>query len=66
MNITQSSLVVVGANTPGCKVFWNGREVPFLGIAVDKDEKLNRVVLTVAEDPLLAEMKAAGIVIRRV
>ncbi len=27
MNISQGSLVIVGANTPGCQVFWNGQEV---------------------------------------
>lgn len=67
MNITQSSLVIVGANTPECKVFWNGREVPgvkALNTIFDDDD--HRVVIKVAEDPVLAEMKAAGIEIRRV
>lgn len=26
MNISQGSLVIIGANTPECKVFWNGQE----------------------------------------
>jgi hypothetical protein len=47
-------------------VFWNGHEVDCIGIHVANDDKQHRVVLEVAEDPLFAEMKAAGIVIRRV
>lgn len=66
MNITQSSLVIVGANTPDRKVFWNGQEVSGISeINVSNDAERQRVVITVAEDPLLAEMKAAGITIRR-
>ncbi len=66
MNITQSSLVIVGANTPDRKVFWNGQEVSGISeINVSNDAERQRVVITVAEDPLLAEMKAAGIIIRR-
>ena len=63
MQTTQGSLVIVGANTPECKVFWNGKEVPNVGIAVSFD---NKVTLKVKEDPVLAEMAAAGIAIRRV
>lgn len=66
MNITQSSLVIVGANTPDRKVFWNGQEVSGISeLNVSNDAERQRVVITVAEDPLLAEMKAAGIIIRR-
>lgn len=66
MNITQSSLVIVGANTPDRKIFWNGQEVSGISeINVSNDAERQRVVITVAEDPLLAEMKAAGITIRR-
>ena len=66
MNITQSSLVIVGANTPDRKVFWNGQEVSGISeINVSNDAERQRVVITVAEDPLLAELKAAGIIIRR-
>jgi len=63
MNISQASLVIVGANTPECKVFWNGAEVPNLGIRVNFDGK---VTLRVAEDPVLAEMQSVGIKIERV
>lgn len=61
MNITQSSLVIVGANTPDRKVFWNGQEVSGISeLNVSNDAERQRVVITVAEDPLLAEMKAAS------
>jgi hypothetical protein len=67
MNITQSSLVIVGANTPDVKVFWNGQEVPgIVGITIDHDAAMRRVTLKFKEDPQLAEMQEAGITIRRV
>lgn len=67
MNITQSSLVMVGLNTTEPKVFWNGQEVPgIVGITASNTGTTPRVVLNIAEDPLLAEMQAAGIIIRMV
>lgn len=67
MQTTQGSLVIVGANTPGCKVFWNGQEVPnVVALTTVYDEDDHRVVLKVKEDAVLAEMKAAGIDVRRV
>ena len=66
METTQGSLVIVGANTQDCKVFWNGNPIPNVGVTVDNDSDSNRVVLKVVEDPVLAEMAAAGVVIRRV
>lgn len=66
MNISQASLVIVGANTPDCKVFWKGTQVPgVVGVSADHDHDTHRVVLRVQEDPMLAEMQAAGILIRR-
>ena len=66
MNITQSSLVIVGANTPDRKVFWNGQEVTGITeLSINNNAERQRVAITVAEDQLLAEMKAAGIIIRR-
>jgi hypothetical protein len=66
MNTTQSSLVIVGAHTPECKVFWKGQPVPnVVSLSVDNAQDTQRVVLRVKEDPVLAEMQAAGIVIRR-
>ena len=66
MQATQGSLVIVGANTPDCKVFWNGQAVPNAGVTVDNDIDSHRVVIKVAEDPILAEMQSAGIIVRRV
>jgi hypothetical protein len=66
MQTTQGSLVIVGANTPECKVFWNGQEVENLGISVNNDVMGNRVVIKIKEDPILTEMQEAGVVIRRV
>ena len=65
MNSAQGSLVIVGANSTECKVFWNGQPVPNIGVSVINSATLQRVVLTVQEDPILAEMAAAGITIKR-
>lgn len=63
---TQGSLVMVGLNTPEAQVFWNGVKVEGIkGIAVANGAGLSRVTLTLPEDPILAEMQAAGIVIKR-
>ena len=66
MQTTQGSLVIVGANTSECKVFWNGNEIPNVGITVDNDIASKRVVIKVSEDPLLAEMASAGVLFKRV
>lgn len=66
MQTTQGSLVIVGANTSECKVFWNGNEIPNVGITVDNDIDSKRVVIKVSEDPLLAEMASAGVLFKRV
>lgn len=61
MNIVQGSLVLIlGADN---KVLFNGVEVPNLGVQVTFDGK---VTLRVAEDPILAELQAAGVKIVRV
>ena len=65
-NITQGSLTMVGLHTSTPTVFWNGAEVKGLtGIKVNNINGVQLVVLTLAEDPVLAEMQQAGIVIRR-
>jgi hypothetical protein len=66
MQSTQGSLVIVGANTPECQVFWNGQLVENVGVNVANDVMGSRVVIKVKEDPILAEMQEAGIVVRRV
>lgn len=66
MQATQGSLVMIGLNTDAPQVFWNGTPVPgVVGIVVDNDSDSQRVVLKVQEDPILAEMIAAGVVIKR-
>ena len=61
MNIVQGSLVLIlGSDN---KVLFNGVEVPNLGVQVTFDGK---VTLRVAEDPILAELQAAGVKIVRV
>lgn len=68
MATVNGSLTILDAHKPGeVKVFWNGVQV--LGVAgavVDVDDDSHRVVLKVPEDPILAEMRAAGIEIRRI
>jgi hypothetical protein len=66
MQTTQGSLVIVGANTPDARVYWNGQEVINAGFSVQNTCGIVRVMLRVAEDPILAEMQAAGITIKRV
>lgn len=63
MNTAQTDLVITGAHTPSPGVFWKGQPVPaFSGLRVVGGV----VTLTIHEDPVLAEMKAAGIQIVRV
>lgn len=64
--IAQGSLVIVGANTDTPEVFWNGAKVDgIIGINVDNDADRRKVVLTVQEVGTLAELKLAGIAIKR-
>ena len=62
MQTTQGDLVLIGAHTPTPKAFWKGQPVEQVtGLRV-----VNGVVtLTAPEDPVLAEMQAAGIKIVR-
>lgn len=62
MQTVQTDLVITGAHTPDPMIYWKGQQVsPVAAIKV-----INGVVtLTVPEDPLLAEMMAAGIKIVR-
>lgn len=66
MQTAQGNLTVLNPHKPDAKVFWNGVEVVVAAISVNNDDTAKaKVTLYVAEDPVLAEMKAAGIVIRR-
>ena len=66
MNTIQGSLTIINPHAPDAKVYWNGQEVSVTGISVQNDDVAKALVtLTVAEDPILAELKAAGIRIVR-
>lgn len=66
MEVIQSSLVILGANTVDPTVMWNGILVPVEAGSITWDSTKRSVTLTIKEDPIAAEMKAAGIQIRRV
>lgn len=67
MEIVQSDLVIIGANTTNAQVFFKGTQVPNIAaISVLADSNVGRVTLTIPEDPMLAELKAAGVIIKRV
>ena len=62
----QGSLTMVGLNTESPDVFWNGVKVANISaIKVDHHEGVNRVVLTIPEESVIAEMREAGIIIKR-
>lgn len=62
MQTVQTDLTIVGAHTPTPAVYWKGAAVPNItGLKVVGGV----VTLTIPEDPLLAEMAAAGIRIVR-
>jgi len=63
MQISQGSLVIVGANTPQAQVFWNGVQVPFVKeFKLDWEADEQRVKLKVtADDAVHAELRAAGV-----
>jgi len=62
MQTASGQLTILNAHTPTPAVYWNGVQVPNItNLAVYN----GKVTLTLPEDPVLAEMKAAGIVIKR-
>lgn len=66
MQTAQGNLVIIDAHTPDMKVLWKGKLVEGLSLlSVDNSLAGRRVVLQIAEDPVIAEMKAAGITVRR-
>lgn len=66
METVQSNFVIVGANTPDMKVFFNGEEVTGVAdLKIDWDIANPVVILTLNEAPLVSEMKANGIQVRR-
>lgn len=66
MQTANGSLTIINAHESTPAVFWNGVQVEGItAIKVDNGAGLKRVVLTLAENPILVEMQAAGIVIKR-
>jgi hypothetical protein len=67
MQTTTGSLTLLNAHTEAPQVFWNGIKVEGIkAISVTNfSGGVNRVTLTLPEDPILAEMQAAGITIKR-
>lgn len=70
MSVAQGNLAMVGVHTPTPQVFWNGIEV--LGIVsikvdheVGDEHRVKLKVFDAAQDDLLVEMAAAGIVIKK-
>jgi hypothetical protein len=66
MEVVQSSFVIVGANTPEMKVFFNGSEVTGVqDLKIDWDIKSPKVTLTLSETQQVQELKQSGISVRR-
>jgi hypothetical protein len=66
MQTTTGSLTILNAHEATPSVFWNGVKVEGItAISVLNGGDMRRVVLTLPEDPILAEMQAAGITIKR-
>ena len=61
---------MVGVHTPNPQVFWNGVEV--LGIisikaeCEDGEQRVKLKTFDAAQDAILAEMRAAGIIIKEI
>jgi hypothetical protein len=66
MNTAQGSLTMLNLHTAEPQVYWNGQLVSVVGVAVVNDPAKQTVTIKVQEDPVLAEMAAAGIRIVRV
>lgn len=64
MNITHSSLVIVGANTKDPKVFWKGVEIPVQRFSIKYSDNDSIVVLHLPAAPYVAELEAAGITVK--
>jgi hypothetical protein len=63
MQIAQSSLVIVGLNTPTVKLFWNGIDIPNVtDILADWESDEQHIKIKVsAELPIHTELRDAGI-----
>lgn len=66
LQTTQGALTVVNAHMPNPSVFWNGILVQGVkSLVINNTGEISHVVLTLVEDLAVAEMQAAGIIIRR-
>ena len=66
MQAAQGNLVIIGANTDTPQVFFNGAKVEgVLSIAVDSRQAVQKVVLKIEEDQAVADLQAAGVIVRR-
>lgn len=66
MQTTTGSLTILNAHEDAPSVFWNGVKVEGItAIAIANGAGMHRVVLTLPEDHVLAEMQAAGIIVKR-
>jgi hypothetical protein len=64
--VAQGSLTILNAHEATPTVFWNGIKLEGItAINIANGGGMSRVVLTLQEDPILAEMQAAGITIKR-
>ena len=62
----KSSLTILNAHTDVPQIFWNGKILEGVkSINIDNSSLKQRVIITLPEDPTIAEMQAAGIIIRR-
>lgn len=68
MQAAQGQLTILNAHQPKPQVYWNGVLVSGVRVVTvnnDPNHNFTRVAITVQEDLVLAEMAAAGIVIKR-
>ena len=69
MQVANGQLTILNPHTATPQVFWNGTLVPgvrVVSVNNDADHNYNKVSLAVSEDPVIAEMQAAGIAVKRV
>lgn len=67
MNVSQGDLVIIGLHTNTPQVVWKGQTLTNVtAIRAVNDELTKTLSITISEDPLVAELKAAGIIVKRV
>lgn len=67
MNVSQGDLVIIGLHTDTPQVVWKGQTLTNVtAIRAVNDGLTKTLSITISEDPLVAELKAAGIIVKRV